>query len=128
MKLEHIAVAFNTEQESDKFFLDLLGLNKARNFAVSAELMEQFFGINKKSNAVRYEGENINVEVFLTEDDNKAQDSLTHNCLLVEDPEELLVKAKSMGFPIIKVPRSGPGYFYFIKDSFLNLYEIKKMM
>ena len=127
MKLEHIAVAFNSEQESDKFFLDLLGLKKARSFSVSADLMEQFFGINKESKAVRYEGENINVEVFLTEDDSKTKDSLTHNCFLVEDPEELLAKAQSMGFPIIKVPRKDTGYYYFLLDSTGNRYEIKKI-
>lgn len=127
MKIEHIAVAANSEQESDKFFLDLIGLKKARNFSVSADLMEQFFGIIKGTNAVRYEGENINVEVFLTEDDSKAKDSLTHNCLLVEDPEVLLKNAESMGFPIIKVPRKDTGYYYFILDCYGNRYEIKKI-
>jgi len=127
MKLEHIAVAYNFELDSDKFFLDLLGLKKAKDFYVSADLMEQFFGINKETKAIRYEGDNLNVEVFLTKDDSKTKDSLTHNCLLVEDPEELLAKANSMGFLIIKVPRKDTGYYYFILDSTGNRYEIKKI-
>ena len=110
MKLEHIAVALNSEQESDKFFLDLLSLKKARNFSVSADLMEQFFGVNKETKAVRYEGDNLNVEVFLTEDVSKVKDIFTHNCLLVKDPEELLTKAESMAFKIIKVPRKSKQY------------------
>jgi len=127
MKLEHIAVAYNFELDSDRFFLDLLGLKKERKFSVSADLMEQFFGINKETKAIRYKGGNLNVEVFLTEDNSKAKDSLTHNCLLVENPEELLAKADSMGFLIIKVPRKDTGYYYFILDSCCNRYEIKKI-
>jgi len=127
MKIEHIAVGSTTEQESDNFFIDLLDLKKARFFSVSAELMTQFFNINKETNVIRYEGEYINIEVFLTGDKNKVKDRFTHNCLLVENPEQLLKRAKEMGYEFIKVPRKDTGYYYFIFDSTGNRYEIKQM-
>ena len=125
MKLEHIAVAANSEADADKFFVQLLGMEKARSFEVSDELMEQFFGLKKAHRAIRYEDEHLNAEVFITDENSKVQDIFTHNCLLVEDPEDLLNRGRGMGLETIKVPRQGPGFYYFIKDFFGNLYEIK---
>ncbi len=128
MKIEHIAVAANSEEESDKFFMNLLGMEKTRSFAVSDELMEKFFGVKKEHKLLRYDKDDISVEVILTEDKSKVQDIFTHNCLLVDDPNTLIEKAASMGFTTIKIPRKGNGYYYFLKDTYLNLYEIKLFM
>ena len=127
MKLEHIAVAVNSEKESDKFFISLLGMEKIRSFAVSDELMEQFFGKSKEYNFLKYEKDGLSVEVILTDDNSKAEDVFTHCCLLVDDPEALIEKASSMGFTTIKVPRKDIGFYYFCRDSFYNLYEIKQL-
>lgn len=125
MKLEHFAVAANSEADADKFFGQLLGMEKIRSFDVSAALMEQFFGVNKDHHVVRYECDAFNAEIFISDDNSKVQDIFTHNCLLVKDPEDLLLRAKKMGLQTIKVPRQGTGFYYFIKDFFNNLYEIK---
>ncbi|MHA1291438.1 MAG: VOC family protein [Promethearchaeota archaeon] len=127
MKIEHIALASNSEAESDKFFIDLLGLEKTRSFIVAAELMEKFFGINKEHKVIRYSKNELDIEVFITRDDSKVRDIFTHNCLLVNDPEELVNNANSMGFVTIKVPRKNGGNYFFIKDSFANLFELKKI-
>ncbi|MGV9198290.1 MAG: VOC family protein [Promethearchaeia archaeon] len=125
--LEHIAVASNSEEESDKFFLKLLGMEKARSFKVAAWLTDKIFGINKEMQAIRYESDYISVEVFVTEKAGASQDIFTHNCLLVDDPDELVTRANKTGFHIKKIPRKGKGFYYFINDSYKNLYEIKKI-
>ncbi len=126
MKIEHIAVCANSEVDSDKFFMELLGLKKSRSFIVSANKMVKFFGVNKDQNFIRYENMNFGVEVIITEDDSKAKDIYTHPCLIIEERDKLVEKALSMGFPVIKVPRDdGSGYYLFIKDNYDNLYEIK---
>jgi len=127
MKLEHIAVAANSEVDADKFFVQLLGMEKIRSFNVSAALMEKFFGVDKDYHVIRYEVEHLNAEVFITDDDSKAQDIFTHNCLLVKDPEDLLNRGGGIGLETIKIPRQGTGFYYFIKDFFGNLYEIKSL-
>lgn len=125
-KIDHIAVCANSEVDSDKFFMELLGLKKSRSFIVSANKMVKFFGVNKDQNFIRYENMNFGVEVIITEDDSKAKDIYTHPCLIIEERDKLVEKAHSMGFPVIKVPRdSGSGYYLFIKDNYDNLYEIK---
>lgn len=126
MKAEHIAVASNSEADSDKFFIDLLGLRKTRSFTVSTDLMEQFFDIKKDQTIIRYENNEINFEVFITDDYSKAKDVFTHVCLIIEERDEFVNKSLSMGYTTIKVPRKdGVGYYLFIKDTYGNLYEIK---
>ena len=52
LRIEHIAVSSNTEEDSDKFFTKLLDLKKERAFVVSGDLMEQFFGVIKEQKVV----------------------------------------------------------------------------
>jgi catechol 2,3-dioxygenase-like lactoylglutathione lyase family enzyme len=126
MKIDHIAIAQNTEENSDKFFVELLGLRKIRSFLVSADKMMNFFGVNQEYHFLRYEDENLGVEVVITNDNSKSTDLFTHPCLIIENRDELIEKAQKLEFPVIKVPRdSGSGYYLFIKDKYENLYEIK---
>ena len=95
---------------------------------VSADKMEQFFGVSKEQNVIRYDNTNISVEVFITGDDSKARDLFTHSCLLVENRDELVRKAKAMQYRVIQVPRpDSDTYYLFIKDNFQNIYEIKEI-
>jgi catechol 2,3-dioxygenase-like lactoylglutathione lyase family enzyme len=126
MKIEHIAIASNSEVESDKFFDKLLGLKKIRSFIVSEDLMEKFFNVKKEHQLIRYENDDLSFEIIITDDDTKCNDTFTHICLLVEDKEDFIIKASNLGFTTIKIPRNNSeGFYYFIRDSFRNLYEIK---
>jgi len=127
MKIEHVAIGYNSEDEADKFFIDLLGLKKIRSKSVSEDLMQSFFGVKKETKFVLYGDKDSRFEVFIINDDNKAHDIYSHFCLLIENRDEFVAKASSMGFDVIKVPRKeGEGYYLFIKDLFDNLYEIKE--
>lgn len=128
MDIEHIAIASNSEDDSDKFFVNLLGLRKSRSSIVSTDKMEKFFGVSKEQDVIRYENAKMSVEVFVTNDDSKARDIFTHACLLVDNRDDLVNKAKSMNFPVIKFPRTdSDSYYLFIKDNFHNIYEIKEI-
>lgn len=126
MKVEHIAVASNSEADSDRFFIKLLDLKKIRSFNVSADLMEKFFGVQKDHQLIRYEKNDLSFEIIITNDNTKCKDIFTHICLLVENKEDFINKASAMGFNAIKVPRkNSEDYYYFVRDLFGNLYEIK---
>ena len=126
MKLEHVALASNSEIESDKFFIELLGCEKTRSFTVSNDLMEQFFEVSKEQPVVRYEKDSVSFEVFITQDNSMARDTFTHACIVVENRDELLKKANSMNLKTIKVPRkNSDSYYLFIKDFWGNMWEVK---
>ena len=126
MKIEHIAVASNSEINSDKFYIGLLNLQKVRSFSVSKDMMNQFFGVNKEQYIIRYSNELVSIEVFIMNDNEKSLDTFTHTCLIIEDRDKLVDNAMKNGYPVIKVPREGSEkYYLFIKDDFGNLFEIK---
>ena len=126
LKIEHIAVSSNSEEEADEFFINLLELKKERDFVVPEDLMEQFFNIKKVQRIIRYENEDLSVEAFITDDKNQALDRFTHTCLIVEDRIRLIERAKKLNFEVIQVPRkNSDGFYLFLKDSYGNLFEIK---
>jgi len=126
LKIEHIALASNSEKESDEFFIDLLGLEKIKKFTVSNDKMIQFFNVNETHSFIRYEKKNMSIEVIITNKQEAVKDKFTHSCIVVEDGIKLLEKAATMGYKTIKVPRvNDEGYYLFLKDKFGNLFEIK---
>ena len=126
MKIEHIAVSSNSEEDADEFFINLLELKKERDFVVPEDLMEQFFNIKKAQRIIRYENEDLSVEAFITDDKNQALDRFTHTCLIVEDRIRLIERANKINIKVIKVPRkNSEGFYLFLKDSYGNLFEIK---
>ncbi len=126
MKIDHVAVSSNTEEDSDRFFIELLDMKKERAFVVSDDLMELFFGVRKEQKIVRYGNDDVSVEAFITNNNSKVIDKFTHICLIIEGREKLIEKAKQLNFEVIKVPRKNTdGFYLFLKDHFGNLYEIK---
>ena len=126
MKIEHVAVASNSEVNSDDFYMSLLKLQKVKSFTVSKELMNQFFGVNKDQQITRYSNDSVNIEVFITNTNEKSFDKFTHTCIIVEDRDKLVDDARKKGYQVSKVPREGSDIYYlFIKDDFGNIFEIK---
>ena len=127
MKIEHIAVAANSEEESDDFFIGLLELEKTRVFKVPSNLMKEFFGIDKEHKVIRYANSEVNFEVFITQESKGGKNIFTHSCLIVENRDKLVENARRQQYEVIKVPREvgEKNYYLFIKDKFGNLYEIK---
>ena len=126
LKIEHVAVASNSEVNSDNFYKNLLKLQKIKSFTVSKELMNQFFGVNKDQQIIRYSNESVSIEVFIINGNDKSIDNFTHTCLIVEDRDKLVDDARKKGYHVIKVPREGSdNYYLFIKDDYGNLFEIK---
>ena len=126
MEIEHIAVGSNSEEDADKFFVGLLGLKKIRAKTVSADLVENFFGVHRVHKFIQYGDDNLNFEVFITDDTTRASDIFTHTCIIIENRDEVIEKGTSMGFKFIRIPRKdGNGYYLFVRDLFHNLYVIK---
>jgi len=126
LKIEHIAVSANNEEKADEFFIDLLELKKERDFVVPDDLMEQFFNVKKDQRILRYENEDLSIEVFITNDKNQALDRFTHTCLVIDDRIRLIERAKKLNIEVIQVPRkNNEGFYLFLKDFYGNLFEIK---
>ncbi|MBD3194179.1 MAG: hypothetical protein GF317_03935 [Candidatus Lokiarchaeota archaeon] len=126
MKLEHFALSSKSIEDSDEFFGDILGFTKTRDFQVNADLMEQFFGVKKEQQILRYEKDTLSAEIFINKEEPSVKDTFTHICLVVEDRDKLIKNLAEYGYDYVKVTRKDKeSYYLFIKDKFGNIYEIK---
>lgn len=126
MNLNHFAVGLNSREDSDKFFIELLGMQEARNFPLKKDLNKAFFNVDKEITIIRYEKNDVAVEAIIDDQVSRTKDLYTHVCIIVDDKEAFYKKATSLGFECIKHPRDdGNGFFLFVKDSTGNIYEIK---
>lgn len=125
MKFEHVAVATRSEADSDRFFGDLLGMDRTRAFTIPPHLTRAFFGLEQDQRILRYEKDGVAFEVFVAGSDARARDPFTHACVLVTDRDAFASRAETMGYAVTKVPRDAGGYFLFVRDAYGNLYEVK---
>ena len=124
MRLLHAAGVSRSEQEADRFFGDLLGLEKTRRSELSAELADRLFGIGQGCPIVYYGSPELEIEVFMTGRPEVVDTRISHLCLEVAGRAELLERCAEMGFAVRQAPK-GDYVVYFIEDGGGNLFEIK---
>ncbi len=129
MKILHHGLTFRSKEESDKFFIDFLGLEIKRSFTGEKWLMKECFGLDQDIEIIHYGNEEVLLEVFIIDNVSVKKDKIVHICIKVDDRDSLVEKAAAMGIESIVIPRkdSGKGYYLFIRDSSYNLYEIKQV-
>ena len=125
MRLNHVALANGSEQKSDRFYLDLLGLKKSNAKKIPADLSLKIFGVNRELTAFDYYNDYVKFEVFICPECHRSPKELGHLCLEVDSRVETADRAKSLGLRVIKAPK-GDNYVLFIRDGDGNLFEIKE--
>jgi catechol 2,3-dioxygenase-like lactoylglutathione lyase family enzyme len=124
MYLSDIAVVCSSEESSDEFYKNVLGLRKIRSKVVPATLSKQIFNVDHKYKIIDYGNADIKFEVFLAGRDSLPDKKIYHICLEVEDREAFLNKCTAMDVQILKISK-GDSCVIFIKDYDGNLFEIK---
>jgi catechol 2,3-dioxygenase-like lactoylglutathione lyase family enzyme len=127
MRLLHAAVVSRSEQEADRFYGDLLGLEKTRRSELPAELADRLFGIEQGCPIVYYGSPELDleIEVFMTGRPEVVEARIGHLCLEVVGRTELLERCAEMGFAVRQAPK-GDYVIYFVEDGDGNLFEIKE--
>lgn len=121
--LEHIGITINEESDIDAFYKDLLGLKEERIFELYEDVSEKLFGIGDRVSVTLLSGEDFFMEVFLTE--RKQAPVYNHICISVRARDNIIQKAKSMGFPVTEIERESRDDIVFIRDHSGNIFEIK---
>ena len=123
MNLHHAAVVATSEENSDRFYSDLLGLEKQRARRIPAELMKAIFAINQETLIIDYGNEDLLVEVFITTPPEGR--TISHLCLKTPDREQLLADCDHMNVPVLRVAKNDGGSIAFIEDFDGNRFELK---
>lgn len=130
MRLNHVALVCGSEQNSDQFYRELLGLNKIESKTVPAELCKAIFGVEQAFQLIKYGNDDFMFEVFIASDPDptpprSSSRLIEHTCLEVDAIDAFLNACAESGVEIRKIPKPH-GHIVFIKDFDGNLFEIKE--
>lgn len=120
---EHVGITINRESDIDNFYKELLGLEEVRKFDLYQELSETLFGISDTVPVTYLSGDNLFVELFLT--DKKQTPVYNHICIAVSERDLFVKKAESMAFFVTRIERESRDDLMFIRDNSGNIFEIK---
>jgi catechol 2,3-dioxygenase-like lactoylglutathione lyase family enzyme len=124
MRLKHVALTYSSEQHSDRFFQQLLGLEKEAPKALAPSLAKAIFNVDTELMMINYRGENLHFEIFITGQPANQKHQIGHVCLQVKDLKAFVNQCHHLHMAVIEVPK-GDRTLTFIRDDEGHLFEIK---
>jgi catechol 2,3-dioxygenase-like lactoylglutathione lyase family enzyme len=124
MILRHVALTCDSEKKSDRFYKDLLGLEKSEPKTLKRSLSKSIFNVDTELLMINYRGEQVHFEIFITGQSVKSHKQIGHVCLEIEDLKAFLNKCRQLEIEVIHVPK-GDRILTFVQDNDGNLFEIK---
>ena len=124
MHLKHVALVAGSEEKSDIFYSDLLGLTRSEAKILPLELSNAIFNIDNEIVMINYLNEHLHFEIFISdrvEDNNRR---IAHTCLEIADLDGFLKKCRSLNLDVTRISK-GDKTLTFIRDFDGNLFEIK---
>ena len=123
MILRHVALTCSSEEKSDKFYQDLLGLQKSEPKTIPPALSHALFDINSELKIINYQDENLHFEIFFSDQNSGGAQRIDHVCLAVDHLEAFLEECRRLQVKIVQVPK-GDKLLTFVSDDDGNLFEI----
>ena len=124
MELHHIALVCRSEERSDRFYWDLLGLEKQPARDIPARMMNDIFGLTVPATLINYTRDGLWFEIFIA--DVAETTPVSHHCLAVDDRRALVEKCRQLNFPVREIPKPDGSSLVFIEDADQNQFEIKE--
>ena len=125
IKFVHNGLAASSEENADRFFVDILGLEKSEPKLIDKKLAHALFGIEDELLMIHYRGETLDYEIFIYQEYKAPEKQIAHSCIKVNDLITIVGKCKDAGLKVIEVPK-GSGVITFISDYDGNLFEVKE--
>lgn len=124
MLLRHVALNCSSEKKSDRFYKNLLGLEKSEPKILPLTLSKAIFNVDTELMMINYQGEKVFFEIFITGHLMNDARQIEHVCLEVDDLQNFLKKCRDLDVEISQIPK-GDRTLTFIRDYDGNLFEIK---
>ena len=125
IKFVHTGLAASSEEKADRFFINILGLEKSEPKIIYKKLAHTLFGIDDELLMIHYRGGTVDYEIFVHREYIAPEKQIAHSCIKVNDLEKIVNKCKNAGLKVIEVPK-GSGVITFISDYDGNLFEVKE--
>ena len=123
MQLVHAGMVCSSQQNSDRFFMELLGLAKLADKTLPASLAGPVFTLEQDLPTLKYGDDEAVFEVFVHPDAAKWASPIAHACLALADRQGLVDRCLAAGLEVRRVAK-GEKEIVFVKDFDGNLYEI----
>jgi catechol 2,3-dioxygenase-like lactoylglutathione lyase family enzyme len=125
MILRHVALTCSSEKNSDRFYKDLLGLEKSEPKNLPEPLSKAIFKVDAELLMIHYQGKAVHFEIFITDSPVNHNGQIDHVCLQVDDLNSFLKKCRDLNVEISQIPK-GDRTLTFIRDFDGNIFEIKQ--
>ena len=124
MILRHVALKCSSEENSDRFYKNLLGLEKSELKTLPRALSKAIFNVDSELMMINYQSEQVHFEIFISDHSINDGRQIEHVCIEVVNLENFLTKCRDLDIEISQIPK-GNRTLTFIKDYDANLFEIK---
>jgi catechol 2,3-dioxygenase-like lactoylglutathione lyase family enzyme len=124
MILRHVALTCSSEENSDRFYKNLLGLEKSEPKPLTRALSNAIFNVESELQMINYLDEYVHFEIFISSHSRRSVGQIEHVCLEVDDLQGFLKKCRNLGVEVSQIPK-GDRTLTFIRDFDGNLFEIK---
>ncbi len=125
MRLKHVGLTCGSEDNADRFYKDLLGLEKSEPKTLPVALSKSIFNIYSELVIINYLNQDVHFEIFIADSSGNSTRQIEHLCLEVGDLNDFLNKCNTLGVEVAQIPK-GDKALTFIKDFDGNLFEIKE--
>ena len=125
MKFIHTGLAASSEEKADRFYVDILGLEKSEPKTIDKKLSQAFFGIYSELIIIHYRGGTVHYEILVYQGYKAPEKQIAHSCIQVTDLANIINKCKDTGLKVVQVPK-GSVVVTFISDHDGNLFEVKE--
>jgi hypothetical protein len=122
-KILHIGLQI-IEEDIQNFYLEILNCSVERTFVLSKEDANSIFNIPKAAKVVYVKCGNIELELFVEHVVKKP--IFNHICLVSSNLNEMVSKAKTLGFYTYVRIKKDNTKTYFLRDSNNNVFELKE--
>lgn len=125
MLMRHMALTCSSEENSDRFYKNLLGLERSEPKILPTALSRAIFNVNSELTMIHYLGKAVHFEIFITGTSLNASRQIEHVCIEVDDLQNFLAKCRDLDVVISQIPKEDRT-LTFIRDFDGNLFEIKQ--
>lgn len=123
VKLLHVGLQNETEEQARLFYTTVLGCKVKKTFTLEEKLAKEIFGVNGSLKAIQFQGDSSVFEVFILKPPTVA--STMHVCIEVADLDSFLLKCRRYEITPRIIHREQKT-LYFISDFSGNLFEVKE--
>ena len=121
---KHTALVCRSEDNADRFYMGLLGLEKAAPKTLPANLSQAIFGVDSELTIINYTGNGMHFEIFIVDSSAHSTPKIEHTCIEVESRSKFVEECSKCSVSVNQIPR-GNKTLLFVQDFDGNLFEVK---